>query len=46
MPGSGGMDVWTFRTLDPGETKIVLGYYPPSNDTEPDETVTFLVRVE
>ena len=46
MPGSGGMDVWTFRALDPGETKIVLGHYPPSNDTKPDETVTFLVRVE
>jgi predicted secreted protein len=46
MPGSGGVDVWTFRAVNPGDTKIVLGYYPPSNETEPDETVTFSIRVE
>jgi predicted secreted protein len=46
MPGSGGMDVWTFRAVNAGDTTIVLGYYPPGNDTDPEETVTFSVRVE
>ena len=26
MPGSGGVDVWTFRALNAGDTTIVLGY--------------------
>ena len=46
MPGSGGMDVWRFRAVNAGETTIVLGYYPPGNETDPDETVTFSIRVE
>ena len=46
MPGSGGMDVWTFRAVNAGVTTIVLGYYPPGNDADPDESVTFSIRVE
>lgn len=46
MPGSGGVDVWTFRAVNAGETTIVLGYYPPGNDTDPEESVTFSIRVE
>ena len=46
IPGSGGVDVWTFRGVNPGDTKIVLGHYPPSDDTTPDEVVTFSIRVE
>jgi inhibitor of cysteine peptidase len=46
MPGSGGVDVWTFRAVNPGDTTIVLGYYPPSNATDPDEKVTFSIHVE
>ena len=46
MPGSGGMDVWTFRALSAAETTIVLGYYPPGNETDPEETVTFSIQVE
>jgi len=46
MPGSGGVDVWTFRAVNAGDTTIVLGYYPPGNDTDPEETVTFSVQVE
>jgi inhibitor of cysteine peptidase len=46
MPGSGGMDVWTFRALSAAETTIVLGYYPPGNETDPEETVTFSIRVD
>lgn len=46
MPGSGGMDVWTFRAVNAGDTTIVLGYYPPGNETNPEETVTFSAHVE
>jgi inhibitor of cysteine peptidase len=46
MPGSGGMDVWTFRAVSAGETTIVLGYYPPGNDSDPEEAVTFSIRVD
>ena len=46
MPGSGGVDVWTFRAVNAGDTTIVLGYYPPGNDTDPDETLTFSIHVE
>ncbi len=43
-PGSGGVDVWKFKALSPGETHITLGYYPPSNEkTDPQQTVTFTV---
>ena len=46
MPGSGGMDVWTFRAGNAGDTTVVLGYYPPGDNTNPEETVTFSIRVE
>ena len=46
LAGSGGVDVWTFSALTPGDTTIELGYYPPSDDTQPEETVTYSVRVE
>ena len=46
IPGSGGVDVWTFSAIATGETTIELGYYPPSGDAQPQETVTFSIRVE
>lgn len=46
IPGSGGVDVWTFRGLNPGDTTVVLGYYPPGNETDPEEVVTFSIHVE
>lgn len=46
IPGSGGVDVWTFSGVAPGETTIELGYYPPADDTQPQETVIYSVRVE
>jgi inhibitor of cysteine peptidase len=46
MPGSGGVDVWTFRAGSAGDTTIVLGYYPPGNETDPDEVVTFSIHIE
>ena len=46
MPGSSGVDVWTFRAVSAGDTTVVLGYYPPSNPNEPEEVVTFSVHIE
>ncbi len=46
LVGSGGVDVWTFRAVKAGDTTIVFGYYPPGNNTEPSETVTFSIHVE
>lgn len=44
--GSGGVDVWTFRAVSAGDTTVVLGYYPPGNETDPEEVVTFSIHVE
>jgi inhibitor of cysteine peptidase len=46
IPGSGGMEVWTFRALNPGETTITLGYFPPGDATEPEETLMFSIAIE
>lgn len=46
IPGSGGMELWTFRAVHSGDTTVVLGYYPPSNNAQPEETVTFSIHVE
>jgi predicted secreted protein len=46
IPGSGGVEVWTFRAIGAADTTIVLGYYPPSNASEPEEVVTFSIHVE
>ena len=46
MPGSGGMDVWTFTALAPGETTVQFGYFSPGNTMQPEETVIFTVRIE
>jgi predicted secreted protein len=46
IPGSGGVDVWTFGSLAPGETEIQFGYFPPGNTTQAEETVIFSIRIE
>lgn len=46
IPGSGGMEVWTFRALSAGDTTIMLGYYPPANSSDPQEAITFSIHVE
>jgi predicted secreted protein len=45
-PGSGGVDVWTFRALNAGDTTVVLGYYSPDNPNDPEEVVTFSIHIE
>jgi predicted secreted protein len=45
--GGGGIDIWTFKALNAGEAKIMLGYYPPSNTpTDPERMETFTVNVQ
>jgi predicted secreted protein len=46
MPGSDGMDVWTFNALAPGQTTIEFGYFPPGSIEQPDETLVFTIRIE
>ena len=47
LVGGGGLDVWTFKSVNAGETQITLGYYPPSNEpVDPQQTVTFTVIVK
>jgi inhibitor of cysteine peptidase len=46
LVGSGGVDVWTFRAINAADTTIVLGYYPPGNETEPNKTVTFTIHIQ
>ena len=46
-PGSGGVDVWTFKAVSAGQSQITLGSYPPdANVTEPEQTVTFNIVVK
>jgi inhibitor of cysteine peptidase len=47
LVGGGGLEVWTFKAVNAGETHITLGYYPPSNDpVDPQQTTTFVVTVK
>ena len=47
MPGSGGVDIWTFKAVSDGETQITFGSYPPSLDsTDPSQTVTFNISIK
>jgi inhibitor of cysteine peptidase len=46
LAGSGGVEVWTFSAVAPGETTLDLGYSSPSGDAQPEEILTFSIRVE
>ena len=47
LVGGGGLDAWTFKAVNTGETQVTLGYYPPSNDpVDPQQTTTFTVVVK
>ena len=46
MPGSGGVDVWTFKAVSAGQAQITFGNYPPSTEGgEQQQTVTFNIIV-
>lgn len=44
--GSGGVDVWTFKAVAPGETDIVLGNYPPGEGEPAIQEITFTVLIK
>ena len=47
LVGGGGLDIWTFKAVNAGETRVTLGYYPPSNDpVDPQQATTFTVIVK
>lgn len=47
LVGGGGVDIWTFKAVNPGQATIRLGYYPPSNTpTQPERTETFDVNIK
>jgi predicted secreted protein len=46
LMGSGGKDVWVFKALAAGETKIVLGHYPPAQGEPAEQEVTFTIVVK
>lgn len=49
MPGSGGVDVLTFKAISTGDVQITLGSYAPgvtATDGEPEQTVTFNIVVK
>ena len=44
--GGGGMDIWRFDAVGPGDATFVLSYFPPSNNSDPEQTMTFTVKVK
>jgi inhibitor of cysteine peptidase len=46
MPGSGGVEIWTFEAVAPADTIIGLGYYPPDEGEPAFQELTFNVVVK
>jgi len=47
LVGGGGVELWTFKAINAGETQVFFGYFPPSNDpTDPQQITTFTVIVK
>jgi len=45
-PGSGGVDIFTFKAISAGQAQITLGSYSPDADaSEPQQTVIFNIIV-
>jgi inhibitor of cysteine peptidase len=46
LVGGGGMDIWRFDAVGPGEAIFTISYFPPSNTDTPEQTMTFTVKVK
>ncbi len=46
LAGSGGMDIWTFKAVATGQMQITLGSFPPSDISEPEQSVAFNIVVK
>jgi predicted secreted protein len=45
-PGSGGVEVWTFKASSAGDNSITLGNYPPGDGTTQEQEIQFAVTVQ
>jgi hypothetical protein len=45
LPGSLGVEVWSFHAPAPGDVDIQFGYFPP-NIRHPDDTAEFSISIE
>lgn len=46
MPGSSGVEVWTFKALSAGEVDLVLGNYPPAQGEPYTDETRFSILVQ
>lgn len=46
LPGSGGVDVWTFKAVAAGETTLTLGNYPPGDGTTSTQETQFSITIK
>jgi hypothetical protein len=40
------MDIWTFKAVATGQMQITLGSFPPSDISEPEQSVAFNIVVK
>jgi inhibitor of cysteine peptidase len=46
LPGSGGVEVWTFKAVTAGDTSVTLGNYPPGEGTTNEQEERFSITVQ
>lgn len=46
MPGSGGVEVWTFKAIAPGDASFTIGNYPPGDGTTYEQELKFSITVQ
>ncbi|MBN8655302.1 MAG: protease inhibitor I42 family protein [Anaerolineae bacterium] len=46
IPGSGGVEVWTFKAVTAGDISVTLGNYPPGEGTANEQEKSFKVVIQ
>ncbi|MFN8401452.1 MAG: protease inhibitor I42 family protein [Anaerolineales bacterium] len=46
IPGSGGVEVWTFKAITAGDASFTIGNYPPGDGTTYEQELKFSVTVQ
>ena len=46
IPGSGGVEVWTFKAIATGDASFTIGNYPTGNGTTTEQELKFSVTVQ
>lgn len=46
IPGSGGVEVWTFKAMTAGDISVTLGNYPPGEGTANEQEKNFTVVIQ